>query len=279
MPRTTLEPRYFDRMDAALDDKIQLTDHLVDGTVADVGAGSGQLSAAIAAHPGITGVYAIDNSVDAMRLLHEHKTITALHGSFERLADIAAPLDNIVLSSVMHEVWSYGGEDTYAHWRAWRQAINACVDALALGGRLIIRDGVRPRIARFGGQHTLTAPDVSADQLMERYTELSPFPVVPRRGAGFLEWTGAAEVLAEALLTVNWGPEALPREAQERFMLAGADEYAAAVLDGRRLNLVAQRAYTQLGYVHALSGWTLTDPQGREWFPETNAIWVFERTE
>lgn len=274
--RPLLEHRYFDRMASALGDKIQILDLLVPGTVADIGAGGGELASEISELDHISEVYAIDDSPDSLRRLRQRHSISALHGSFERLRDIGGPLDNVVLCSVMHEVWSYGGATDIERWDAWHAAIDMSVDVLEVGGRLIIRDGVMPTGKR--GPCTLVAPDMAGDLIMTRYAMKTPFKdAVPER-TSFREWSGEASVLAEALLTVNWGKSALHREAHERYMLLELDDYARAVAGGRALQLVEHRAYTQPGYREHLAGWTLRDANHAPWFPETNALWVFEKT-
>jgi SAM-dependent methyltransferase len=278
MPRTLLEHRYFDRMASGLGDKLQILDLLTSGTVADIGAGGGELASAMAQLEHIDDVYAIDDSADSLRRLREIDSISALHGSFERLYDIGGPLDNVVLCSVMHEVWSYGGSTDAERWNAWHAAIEISVKALEIGGRLIIRDGVMPSGEVTQGMCTLVAPDGTGDANMMRYAMLTPFlDAVPER-TGFREYYGEATVLAEALLTVNWGKDSLPRESQERNMLLDLDGYAHAVAKGRALRLIEHRAYTQPEYLGHLAGWKLMDANGAAWFPETNALWVFEKT-
>jgi len=67
-------------------------------------------------------------------------------GAEIRCHDITLPLfdegsiDTIVLCSIMHEVFSYKGYDALAV----RQTLRHCADALRPGGRVIIRDGIRP---------------------------------------------------------------------------------------------------------------------------------------
>src|SRR5262249_11575148 len=48
--------------------------------------------------------------------------------------------DTIVLCSIMHEVFSYKGYDT----TPVRQTLRRCAEALRPGGRLILRDGLKP---------------------------------------------------------------------------------------------------------------------------------------
>lgn len=266
--RATLEDRYFERMAAALGDKAKLADSLVPGTVADVGAGGGELSALFAARDGITGVYAIDDAPDALARLRGVSGVIAVPGSVDQLPGLA-PLDNVVFCSVLHEVYSYG--DGFA---AVDEAIDLATAALRPGGRLIIRDGVMPD--RPHDPAILVAPD---DALVADYVASTPHPELALTRAADGRWHGTRHAVAEAALTLTWGRRSLPRESQERFQLDTLDGYAHRVVTGRGLRLRAARAYVQPEYVQHLAEYTLIDSASGGWFPATNAVWVYEKLE
>lgn len=126
--------RHFDSygasMDAALNSKIKdIQPWLVCGTIVDRGCGTGSLMKLLASRN--RKIVGIDSS-DALT--------TKLHGVIN--ANLTDPVfadgfvDNIILSSVMHEVYSYNG---YSHFPVF-QCLSNCARELREGGRIIIRD-------------------------------------------------------------------------------------------------------------------------------------------
>lgn len=280
-PATHANPTatYFEQMDAATAEKSALLQYLVPGSVADFGADTGQLACRMLKNPDTTDVVAIDNNVDAVRRLREFSRLSTLFGSSERLADIP-PVDNIVASSVLHDVYSFT-EDQSPGWLAWRTAIAHMVTALRRGGRLIIRDFVTPESP--DAPAWLITPDDAAARLVRRYLKLTPFSdlaslIEIREGA----FVGSRRTVAEALLTLSWGKQALRRETQARYCLDTQANYSNAVLDvadelGEDLRLVGSSSQVQPGYTHTLANWTFRDETKSDWFPETKALWVFEK--
>lgn len=286
---------------AALEDKQRLAQWLIPGTVAAIGAGDGVVAAHYASLPDTSTVYALEQNINQLPKLHALHSLDVLHGGTERLAEIAGLstsaihgysagepdgtenpsnlLNNIVFCAQLHQIYSRSGRYVAVH-----KAIDDAVAALAPGGRLIIRDGVAPdapqRIAK------LTAPHLAATYLVRDYAALSPFCTdisIQRSSQSQLEWVGTRAVLAEALLSVNWGAEALVYESQTKYQLATFDNYPGSILrtaenKPRPLQLIHAESYTQPGYLDHLKSWTLSDTStGDQWFPDTNAIWVFEK--
>lgn len=296
----SLETRYFERMDAALGDKLRVVDYLPHtpqrrARIADMGAGSGQLGMAIARLVDAT-VYGVDNHPDALARMStaqfQPEGFSAVRGSFADLEVLAGPqgLDAVVCSAVMHEVFSYapatpdsaGFLDPTELWAAWAAAISQSAAALRPGGRLIIRDGVAPNDPHIPA--TFSAPDDdAAAQLVAEYQKLSPFAAAALEPAssepGNRKWLGDRYAVTQALLTVTWGPDSLHREALELYALDTLSNYQKRVLAAApALRPVHAEAYTQPGYLEALAPWTWADQHsGEAWPLLTNALWVFER--
>lgn len=289
--RGHLEDRYFARMAAAVDEKSQIISHLTPGTVADIGAGGGELAVQMARHPGVAEVFAYDNSVDAIRRLHAISEITTVFGGTERLAELA-PIDNVVFSSVLHEIYSYAPSlQPYGPEASRRQAhlhaLQHAVDALAPGGRLIIRDFVLPDDP--DNAAWLITPDDQADRLVYDYLERTPFSdLLVLDEVNEHMFGGTRRTVSEALLTLNWGEDSLPRESQERYGIATLEDYSRLVLSlSHELELVESSAFVQDGYREHLADWvcwTRTDQDDTgesidHWFPDTKALWVFQKKE
>ena len=295
----SLETRYFERMDAALGDKLRVVDYLPDipqrpARIADMGAGSGQLGMAIARLADAT-VYGVDNHPDALARMSttqfQPEGFSAVRGSFADLEVLAGPqgLDAVVCSAVLHEVFSYasatadpsGFLDPTELWAAWAAAISQSAAALRPGGRLIIRDGVAPDDPHVPA--IFSAPDDDAAHLVAAYQSLSPFAAAALEPVsdepGNRHWLGDRYAVAQALLTVTWGPDSLPREALELYALDTLSNYQERVLAAApTLRPVHAEAYTQPGYLEALAPWSWADQlSGEVWPLLTNALWVFER--
>lgn len=293
-----LEDRYFTRMDAALGDKLRILQWLPENvdSIVDMGAGSGALAAAMSRRTGAS-VYALDSNPDSIMRMRDagvDETVTVAQGSFTQLEAMGrtVSVDAVVCSSVLHEVYSYGGRTTTERYAAWREAIVAAVSSLRVGGRLIIRDGVAPRYPlRRASIRPLTRSD---DRVLRRYLASLPddSPRHLRERDGVYEHTAIA--VAEALFTLNWldadpDPQQLEREAAESYLLADLNGMIQRVTRasgaaGLKVQALFAQEYIQPEYVRHLRGRysTLIQPLEQHdslepWFPSTNALWVFER--
>lgn len=139
--------RYCAALDAGLNEKLQVIGPWLrawpSAPLVDVGAGAGAVSAWAARQYPAASVIGIDVSVTmleiAKRRHHGQCNLSFRQGNAgEAHAENAA---SIILCSVLHEVYSYHG-DTLA---AVTKAVEAAWSSLRPGGRLIIRDFVKPQ--------------------------------------------------------------------------------------------------------------------------------------
>lgn len=137
--------KYLAGMAKSIPHKLELILPWLQGlTVVDLGCADGKFAADLALNRGFQ-VTGIDMSPSIIKLARDnHKVITNLNALDFKQAKAETfkmdkPVDNIILSSILHEVWSYGD---------WFQSVeDALVNAhknLNEGGRIIIRDFVRP---------------------------------------------------------------------------------------------------------------------------------------
>lgn len=213
-----LESRYFDRMKRGLDEKLRLVELATPGTVLNGGAGGPELSLAFqdAGHK----VLSLDDSPDSIERL-EAAGLDAIQGAAENMRELVhEPVSNIVFSSVLHEVFSYAEGDGR---EAVRDVLRSAFDLLEPGGRILIRDGVKPR----GSDATLVTEKLEYRYLAEQYLDMSP--LVPDEvyveRVGLDEWRGDLASVTEILNTINWGLKSFPRECQELFGVFNADDY------------------------------------------------------
>lgn len=272
MDHPELEDRYFVRMAASIGDKERILDWVLPGHVVDVGAGGGELTSALTALPGVEAT-ALDLAPESLQRLSRHPEFATAYavagGDAERLTD--RPADTVVFNAILHEVYSYSPDRFGAVDRALDQAARTIAGA----GRIIIRDGIMPD--RPQDPARFTAPD---DAFVAEYLARSPHPEL-QLGRDGRWWTGTRHAVSEALLTLTWGPESLPREALERYEISGVDDHPRR-LAARGFVTVHQETVTQPGYVQALAQYTVQsgDAEGVwvSWFPPTNGLWVFERS-
>lgn len=261
-----LEDRYFERMASAIGDKSRILPWVLPGHAIDVGAGGGELTARLAELPEVTAT-AVDFAPQSLQRLQADPRFTTVRGLAGDDAECFTdePASTVVFNSVLHEVYSYSDDRMAAVERALEQAHRN----LAAGGRIIIRDGVMPvapsRPARF------LAPD---DDLVSEYLRRSPHPELALTMVGRW-WCGTRHAVSEALLTLTWGRESLPREALERYELHTLDGYS-RFLARHGFRTIHDDMLIQPGYVEGLCEYRV-ESAGRRWFPPTNGLWVAER--
>lgn len=179
-------------MDAALEDKAKdIEPWLVPGLIVDRGCGTGSLMNYLAnkGHK-IVGVEVSD-------------TLTKGHVGVV-MADVLDPVfadgfaSNIILSSVLHEVYSYKGYSLYAV----AACIANCARELRRGGRLIIRDIWSPEV---GGLNDirLTLHSDTADKLWQ-YDKLCPLNIDTANDLHVWEWVSELEADVSVRLAVEF---------------------------------------------------------------------------
>lgn len=266
---------YFERMDSSIAQKDELLDWIPGGSVAELGPGSGWLTEHIAALSQVTDVLALDASAEAIEHLRERfegdprvsfrKAVLGEHTDpFE-----GKKFDAIVASSVFHEVYSFIGPE------GLMLIASQIADALKPGGRLIIRDGVAPAGYELPARMEL-APRLQ--ELAERYAEEGPEGLRPTVQGSTAY--GTRHQIAELAFTITWGEESFDREVQEQYQVYDL-EGGALFYTAQSLELIHSGSFIQSGYTEHLADSPMSsqseDGSWAPWFPETNAIWVFEK--
>lgn len=135
---------YMVALDAGLDRKCQdILPHVQPGRIVDKGCGTGRLlSCMIDQFPG-SELIGVDLSDRLLQAAHEQNTrdkLTLVQANIIDQYFENASLWTVIFSSVVHEIFSY---NNYSHDMV-RLALKNTRAELAPGGRMIIRDGVKP---------------------------------------------------------------------------------------------------------------------------------------
>jgi len=129
-------------MEASAGDKARLLAFARPGVIADLGCGSGtvlELLRRAFPESRLIGVDASTKMIAGCRARFG-KGVDFLRRDITKPLFPAASVDTIVLCSILHEVFTYKGY----HYDAVRKTLRFCARALRPGGRVLMRDGVKP---------------------------------------------------------------------------------------------------------------------------------------
>lgn len=188
-------------MEASAPDKSKLLKWVKPGVIADLGCGPGTLLALLKRkfpRGHLMGVDLSDEMVAFCRRRFPGIEIRQ-HDIKVRLFDEES-VDTILLCSVLHEVFSYNGYDV----RVVRQTLVHCVEALRRGGRLILRDGVKPE--KEDSVYLTFLNDATRLKFFRFATEFGSSEVVWREVDGRIHVArrDAMEFLTKYIYDVNW---------------------------------------------------------------------------
>jgi SAM-dependent methyltransferase len=188
-------------MEASAADKAKLLRYVRPGVIADLGCGTGTVLELLRRRSPDSEFIGVDCSPEMIRRCR--KRFPGLR--FLR-KDITGPLfkpasvDTIVLCSIMHEVFSYKGYD----YSAVRRTLAHCAAALKPGGRLILRDGVKP--ARQDAVYLTFLRPAAWDKFLRFSKEFGSSEIVWRMKDGRVQVArrDAMEFLTKYIYDVNW---------------------------------------------------------------------------
>ncbi|MEX0913562.1 MAG: methyltransferase domain-containing protein, partial [Demequina sp.] len=201
-PTADATETYYETMASSLGDKERILPHLVPGTIADVGSGGGVLANSLVSRGyHVVGIDPNPRPVDGVEV---HPIYADQIGTVTP----AEKFDNIIACAVLHEVFSYGNRHQQpGRLQNLEGTLREFRRSLKTGGRLIVRDGVKP--AEPHASMTLHQWD---DADVQRFVDASPFTspgtdvgiTLERTAPGY--WEGSGSSVMECAFTLTWGP-------------------------------------------------------------------------
>jgi SAM-dependent methyltransferase len=191
---------YAKGMEASAADKAKLLKFVRPGVIADLGCGTGTVLELLRRKFRTSQFVGVDLSDEMVERCRKR-----FPGAEIRNHDITLPLfdessiDTIVLCSIMHEVFSYKGYST----SAVRHTLRRCAEALRPGGRVIIRDGLKP--AREDLVYLSFLNEKAYDTFVKFSLEfVNPIHWQLRDSRVMLTRNDAMEFLTKYIYEVNW---------------------------------------------------------------------------
>lgn len=272
---------YFDRMMKSMGDKSRLIEHIPEDTqhIVDVGGADGSFAKILSNFfPKVTVLDASPESCERSRA----NGVTAVEAYADEMDQHfgAGEVDVIIASSVIHEIFSYG----HGKFQPGRIAnviafFRAAAQVLPTGGRLLVRDGIRPietycslrmekdfdKVFKFVAESPFAAP-ANTDRTIRLATDEYRRTIY-----------GDMASLWEFIMTYTWGDDSWEREIKEYYGVFTKDEMS-GLANAEGFSTVHFEAYIQDGYPEHLPHVKFFNSLGEDYgFPLTNAIWVFER--
>lgn len=274
---------YFDRMMKSMGDKSRLIEHIPDfpTNIVDVGGADGSFAKMLSPFAQqVTVLDASDESCERARA----NGVQVVHAYADELNQHFEPesVDVVIASSVIHEIFSYGHEAAgFAPGRVANVEafFDAAGEVLAPGGRLLVRDGIRP---------TATDCSITMDKgfdAVHRFMDESPFmepadtdrviTLNPTKDGRTVY--GDMASLWEFVMTYTWGESSWEREIKEYYGVFTQQELS-LLANAYGFETVHFESYVQPDYPKFLPHVKFFNSTGGDYgFPLTNAIWVFER--
>lgn len=290
--RLSNESQYLVTMNAAKNDKARMMRFLKPGRIVEVGPGGGVVLDLLESHFPDSTIIGLDASHQVVVALEQRKKqnqakwqiIEGNAFEFQRYFP-SESLDSIVFCSILHEIYSYieTEDGTRFHLESVQKMLQSAFEALAPGGRILIRDGIMP-------PHNLQYLTFLADDARPFFdafcNEFKGRPIAYQNIDENTVLLDAADAM-EFMYTYTWGPESFPYEVREQYGILTYEDYCASIRGwlGNRARLVEipadEALVLQPGYVTALKDKVrLTAYDGTPApFPPSNAIIVIEKTQ
>lgn len=276
------EAKYLSTMnDSEESTKNSIIDYVVGESVVDVGSGGGVLLDLLEKQYPDKKVIGTDISQNVIEALDKkkkeegHKWTVIRHNFYE--AGFGEPVDNVIFSSILHEIYSYTEtENGRFDIASVKKALKNAYASLKKGGRIIIRDGIKTRVD--DSVITLRFKDAEGIEFFKNFIndfkglrDIEDKKISVDEKAGMV--SACTNFIREFLFTYTWGKQSYAHEVQEQFGYFTIDEYRAFFGElGARL--VRCDEFLEPGYPMHLSPKVELIPDR---YPASNCIVVAEK--
>lgn len=276
------EEKYLNTMnDAEESTKTSIVDYVVGDSVVDVGSGGGvMLDLLERKHPEME-IIGTDISTNVLDVLNKKKADENHSWDVIQHNFVEAPLyrkvDNIIFSSILHEIFSYTEIDGEKFKLiSVYEALHNAYDSLNEGGRIIIRDGVKT-----DSDETLTITlktEEGMEFLKNFYQDFRGLRKEPNcnptySGKDMRTVRANVNFIREFLYTYTWGKESYSHEVQEQFGYMTLNEFV-EFFKNQEAEILVSKEFLEDGYYEHLKD--LVDLK-KEDYPASNCIVVIEK--
>lgn len=249
------EIEYLQTMNSTINHKAKLLEFIVGDDVLDVGPGGGALMDLILDTYSDKRVYGIDiseNVIDELekKMINEKRNYHLVKGNALNLSEYfneGHTIDTVIYSSIIHELFSYieynGKKFNYDTIKA---ALKSAYEILPVGGRIIIRDGIKTegkfnRIIEFKNKDDI--------KILERYKNDFKGREIKYELIDEDKVKLDVNDAMEFLYTYTWGESSYPMEVQEQFGYFTPSEYENFVLENLpNSKIIYSNHFLQDGY-------------------------------
>lgn len=213
---------YAKGMNRSVSEKAKILPYVKAGNIVEMGCGNGvvlELLSTVYPTSNIVGVDISDTMLDMTYERTKNRNVRLIQEDITKIEFEENSLDTIVFCSILHEIYSYNGYDR----NAIHDVLTKAFEALRPGGRLIIRDGVKPK-------SDLVHLDFKNDETKEKFyrfvIDFGPYkiPFSEEDGKVKLRRNDAMEFLSKYIYDVNWNIEV-----KEQFGIYTLDQYKTKV--------------------------------------------------
>lgn len=260
--RLSNEEMYLETMNNAQHStKMDILDFVQGSTIVDVGSGGGILLDELEKRfpdKMIAGTDISQNVIEALQKkidTEEHQYEIWNHNFVN--GALWSPVDTIIFSSIMHEIFSYTKFNGYKfNIDSVKSALWNAMNSLNHGGRLIIRDGVKTE-----SNQIVSAKIKDEDMMTLARNYLKDFQglheLKDRDGHYYVKIednvvTCNINLMREMLYTITWGAMSYPQEVQEQFGYFTLNEFV-DFLESIGFAIIDAKEFTEPGYPEHLN--------------------------
>jgi SAM-dependent methyltransferase len=242
--------------------KMNILDYVQGDSVVDVGSGGGVLLDALEKRFPDKMIAGTDISQNVIEVLQ--KKIDTEDHSYEiwrhNFVDDAlwSPVENIIFSSIIHEIFSYTEMDSKKfNIDSVQRALYHAKESLSSGGRIIIRDGVKT-----DSNDVVSVRIKDDDMMILAKNYLRDFQGLSELKDENGNWknlkidgnviSADINLIREMLYTITWGPMSYAAEVQEQFGYMTLTDYCVA-LESIGMHIIEAKQFTEPGYPEHLN--------------------------